>query len=101
MRFWRSVQPGLGPRKAPPAVVERASVFKKRRGGLLALFEDWLQAKEDWGKSCLVQRLTKGRTERFRGRFKWFTRDELLQRYKNEELVTDLCQRKADVRVAV
>ena len=101
MRFWRSVQPGPGRSKAPPTVVEKASSFKKKRGGLLALFENWLQSKEDWGKSCIVQRLTKGRSERYRGRFKWLTHDELLQRYKDEHVVDDLCRRKADVHVAM
>ena len=99
MRFWRSVQPGS--KKAPKAVVEKAASLKKKRGGLLALYEDWLQSREDWGASCIVQRLCKGRAERYKGRFKYFTREELVQRYRDASLVEDLCQRKADVHVAV
>jgi hypothetical protein len=92
MRFWRSVQPGY--KTTPQEVIDRIAPLKGKRGALTAFFEDWIQSKEEWGSSCLMQRITRSRKEKVRGRFKDMTKSELLQRYGNAGLVEDLVQRK-------
>lgn len=91
MRFWRS----MNGKRVPPAVTEAYSKLKGRRGGLTALFEDWIQCKGDWGRSTLVARMTRVHSDRARGRYKLFNRKELLVKYdQNVELVDSLIARK-------
>ena len=92
MRFWRSVQPTA--KKTPASVIERAIALKGKRGALTAIFEDWMQSKEDWGSSCLMQRVSRSKRDKCRGRFRLMTRAELMTRYGDAALVEDLCARK-------
>ena len=101
MRFWRSIQAKLDGqtpvmKKTPVEVIEAAMKVKGKKGGLTALYEDFLQSKENWQNSCLMHRISKKRSEAFRGRFAWLTRKQLLDKYGpgSEPVVDDLIRRK-------
>ena len=100
MRFWRSIQAaadGVPKMKSTPKdVVEQALKVKGARGGLTALYEDFLQCNGQWSNNCLMHRNRKKHSERYRGRFSWLTKRQLLDRYHGDEtVVADLCKRKA------
>lgn len=54
MRFWRSIQSNG---KAPPHLLSHYEQIKGRKGALTLLFEDYVQAKEDWQRPEVSRRL--------------------------------------------
>jgi hypothetical protein len=85
MCFWRSLNGRTkGKEKAglPKEVCEAYALAKGKRGGLLALYEDWLQSSGNWTTSRLVTRLTQTNSTTARGRFKVFNRTQLMEKYQ-------------------
>jgi hypothetical protein len=62
--------------------------------------QDWAQSGGDWGKSAIYQNLTRTEKQRRRGRFKKMTRDQLLAKYADTELVAQLISRKESEHLA-
>lgn len=93
MRFYRSVD-GTS-KKTPKEVLEKAAKMRGKRGALTCIYEDWLQAKEDWAETCMMQRLCRSRKESCKGTWRWTSKQELEQRYGDPQLVTELIGRKA------
>lgn len=58
------------------------------------LFEEWLQSSKQWGDSRLLASLRISSTQRRSGSVKWLTRSQLLQKYGDETVVTELVNRK-------
>ena len=54
MRFWRSIQSNG---KAPPHLLSHYEQIKGRKGALTLLFEDYVQAKDDWQRPEVSRRL--------------------------------------------
>lgn len=98
MRFWRSIQTTSDhtpvTKKTPVEVIKAALAVKGRRGGLTALYEDFLQSGENWAESCLMHRISKKRSEQYRGRFAWLTKKQLMDKYADAAVVSDLIARK-------
>lgn len=80
MRFWRSMQSP----SSPAAVQDSYLKNKGKKGALTHLFEDWLQSKGRWENSALIMRLSRVHAERTRGRFKLFSRGDLLRKYDQD-----------------
>ena len=92
MRFYRSVDDNN--KKTPKGVLEKAASLRGKRGALTCIFEDWLQAKEDWAQTCLMQRVCRSHKETYKGSSRWTTKQELEQRYNDPQLVAELISRK-------
>lgn len=90
MRFWRTLQSPT----VPTPVASMYNEAKGRRGCLTTLYEDWLQAGQQWAGSSIVARFSRTHTSRNKGRYRLMSRKELLDKYVNEELVNDLVERK-------
>ena len=54
-----------------------------------------MQAKENWGETCLMQRVSRNHKEMCKGRSRWMSARELEQRYGDPQLVAELIGRKA------
>ena len=74
--------------KAPPEVVQLYNKSKGKRGGLLFIFEDWMQSGapkpgDDWKQMSMVIKLTRKNSQRTKGTYVLMSRDALVAKYKD------------------
>lgn len=99
MRFWRSLQ-GSNTSKIPQEILDeynrRKGVAGATYGALTAMYEDFVQSKENWMKSAFFSRLCKTSTRKKRGVWAWKTMDKLKELYgeANTGIIADMVQRK-------
>ena len=65
------------------------------------LYENWLSADENWNKSKLVVSLQQSSKLSTFGCRKWFTRQDLIDKYKSPEIATEIIQEKLALEESV
>lgn len=61
---------------------------------LQVLFEDWLDAEEDWGHSKLVLQMKQQHTMGRRGSRQWLTRMQIEEKYRSAMVAADIIAQK-------
>lgn len=66
------------------------------------LFEEWLSSNEDWTSSKLFQSMRYSKSFKKRGARKWYTRDQLTEKYHNDSAIADaiICEKEKDPAIA-
>ena len=65
------------------------------------LYENWLSADENWSKSKLVLSLQQSSKQSTFGCRKWFTRQDLIDKYKSPEIASEIIQEKLALEESV
>ena len=65
------------------------------------LYENWLSADENWSKSKLVLSLQQSSKLSTFGCRKWFTRQDLIDKYKSPEIASEIIQEKLALEESV
>ncbi len=88
MRFFRSLRSSATP--PPPEIAAKFASVRGRRKEMCQLFEDFVQASEDWSQSTIVLNARVAQGGRRMGSMQWFSRFQLEERYPQPGMVDRL-----------
>ncbi len=73
----------------------------QKKEKMQVLYENWLSADENWSKSKLVLSLQQSSKLSTFGCRKWFTRQDLIDKYKSPEIASEIIQEKLALEESV
>lgn len=88
----------ITPQITPPKIIYTGAQKKEK---MQVLYENWLSADENWNKSKLAVSLQQSSKLSTFGCRKWFTRQDLIDKYKSSEIATEIIQEKLALEESV